>query len=233
MGETMDERYFLDLAAAFVRGKLGGRLQQGDEDLWVKPLSELSVIQQEQLYQQGLRAGLRMHKFKRTMALPRVQRVFGILKGLQPESLLDIGSGRGAFLWPLLTEFPQLAVTGVDQRQDRVNDITAVRKGGVDRLQAHAMDGCHLRFAHQSFDVVTLLEVLEHISEAQKALDEAVRVASRCVIISVPSKADDNPEHIHLLSKERLQSMIEAAGARPKFEAVLNHIIAIGTIKHD
>jgi 2-polyprenyl-3-methyl-5-hydroxy-6-metoxy-1,4-benzoquinol methylase len=226
------ERYYLELAAAFVRGKLGGGEQQS-ADLWLKPLNELSVGEQEQLYQLGLRSGVRMHKFKRTMALARVQRVFGILKELQPESLLDIGSGRGAFLWPLLTEFPDLAITAIDQRQDRVNDILAVRKGGVDRLQAHAMDGCHLRFAHQTFDVVTLLEVLEHISEAQKAVDEAVRVARRCVIISVPSKAGDNPEHIHLLSKERLHSMLAAAGARVSFETVLNHIIAVSMIRHD
>ena len=39
---------------------------------------------------------LRLHRFKRTAGLPRVRRVLGALKGFAPETLLDVGSGRGA-----------------------------------------------------------------------------------------------------------------------------------------
>jgi hypothetical protein len=83
------DRYFTDLATAFVRGRL------------VHPNATI---------QDGLNAGLRLHKFKVNSELPRVQRILGILRGLAPESLLDIGSGRGTFLWPLLAAFPELRV---------------------------------------------------------------------------------------------------------------------------
>ena len=50
----------------------------------------------------------KLHKFKRIDELPRVRRVIGMLRGaLRPTSLLDVGSGRGAFLWPLLDAFPR------------------------------------------------------------------------------------------------------------------------------
>lgn len=75
---------------------------------------------------------MRLHKFKRTMKLSRVQRVLGILRGFQPSNLLDIGSGRGTFLWPLLDSFPWLPVMGVDILERRVEDILAVRRGGIE-----------------------------------------------------------------------------------------------------
>ena len=71
-------------------------------------------------------------------------RVVGILHGLTPGTLLDIGSGRGVFL--------------------------------------------------------PLLEVLEHVPDAACALAEAVRVARCFVVLSVPSRAEDN----HLIAVARL-----------------------------
>jgi hypothetical protein len=61
--------------------------------------------------QDGIRVGLRPHKFKSNTQLLRVQRVLGILKGLPPKSLLGVGSD--AFLWPLLDAFPDLSVSAV------------------------------------------------------------------------------------------------------------------------
>jgi 16S rRNA G527 N7-methylase RsmG len=79
--------------------------------------------------QDGLNAGLRLHKFEVNAVLPRVQRLLGILHGLAPENLLDIGSGRGTFLSPLLAAFPELRVTAVDSSERRSSDLAAVRRG--------------------------------------------------------------------------------------------------------
>ncbi|MFO8083850.1 MAG: hypothetical protein R6U27_05975 [Desulfobacterales bacterium] len=57
------------------------------------------------LFKKGLDKGLRLHRFKRNHSLPRVQKVLGILKTIQPASLLDIGTGRAVFLWPLIDMF--------------------------------------------------------------------------------------------------------------------------------
>ena len=90
------DAYFDTLVAAFVRGKLAARPPGPAPDrLWQCPLADLSPDDVEQLVRVGTEAGLRLHKFKRTMDLPRVRRVLGVLKGLGPTDLLDIGSGRG------------------------------------------------------------------------------------------------------------------------------------------
>ncbi len=208
-----DERYFKRLAAAYVRGKLG-RAAVG--------------LSPEELIGAGLAAGLRLHKFKRNAELPRVRKVIGILRGLAPTSLLDVGSGRGTFLWPLLDAFPELEVTAVDLNPVRVADIAAVGSGGVPNLRALRADAEKLELADNHADVVTALEVLEHLASPRKAAAEAVRVARRYVVASVPSKEDDNPEHVNLFDARGFESLFLDAGARgAKVEYVLNHMIAV------
>lgn len=201
------ERYFTELASAFVRG----RLKEGAATI-----------------DDGLRAGLRLHKFKANAELPRVRRVLGILRGMQPASLLDVGSGRGTFLWPLLSEFPGLPVTAIDIAERRCTDIGAVRAGGVGRLTVARMDAQRMAFASGAFDVVTMLESLEHVPNPEGALQGAMRAARRFVVVSVPSTPDDNPEHLHLFTPDDLIAMASAAGAaRTSIEHVLNHRILI------
>ncbi len=211
-----DDRYFTRLAAAFVRGRLDG-LAPG--------------LSPEELVAAGLARGLRLHKFKRNAELPRVRKVLGILRGLAPASLLDLGSGRGTFLWPLLDAFPDLSVTAVDIDPVRVADIDAVRAGGVSGLKALPMSVEELKLEGDSADVVTALEVLEHLASPRKAAAEAVRVASRYVVASVPSKEDDNPEHIQLFDRRGFESLFLDAGAKGvKVEFVLNHMIAVAKV---
>src|SRR5689334_5821903 len=123
------ERYFTEFANAFVRGRLGDQAT----------------------IQDGIGAGLRLHKFKVNIELPRVQRVLSILRGLSPDRLLDVGSGRGTFLWPLLATFPKLLVTSIDSSERRTSDLAAIRRGGVERLTVASMDAQILGFAAKSF----------------------------------------------------------------------------------
>ncbi len=205
------EGYYTELLAAFVRGKLG---LSGELD---------------ELMEKARAHELRTHKFKRSAALPRVRKVLGVLQQLQPASLLDFGTGRGVFLWPLLDELPALEVTCLDLREDRVEDLLAVARGGIARLSARQADLSEpLDFPDQSFDVVTALEVLEHMPDPLPAAREAVRLARQAVIVSVPSHEDDNPEHLRLYTKDSLEELLCQAGAgKVRVEFVLNHMVAV------
>jgi hypothetical protein len=49
-------------------------------------------------------------------------------------------------------------------------------------------------------------------------------------VVSVPSKEDDNPEHIHLLTKDMLTRLFTAAGCtRLHFGGVNGHLILIAS----
>lgn len=225
--------YYSLLAAAYVRGKLYSTLSVEFPELFTPDLEELSEDAIRQLLALAHQRELRLHRFKRTMQLPRVRKVLGVLQSLQPASLLDSGTGRGVFLWPLLDTFPHLSVTCIDHLHYRIADLQAVRAGGVLRLDAIHADVTALPFAACSFDVVTMLEVLEHVPDTRGALTEVCRVARRFVLLSVPSKADDNPEHIHLFNQEQLRALLGEQGiSRVTFDYVLNHIIAIARIDH-
>ena len=90
------------------------------------------------------------------------------------------------------------------------------------------MDAAALELEGGHADVVTTLEVLEHLASPRKAATEAVRVASKYVVASVPSKEDDNPEHVNLFDARGFESLFLDAGARGvKVEYVLNHMIAV------
>jgi ubiquinone/menaquinone biosynthesis C-methylase UbiE len=207
-----DGRYYTELAAAFVRGKFGGASDQSP-----KELVEL-----------GRDRGLRLHKFKRQAELPRVRKVLGVLQGLAPASLLDIGSGRGAFLWPLLDSFPQMEVIALDRNPARVADIDAVRRGGRPNLRSLLADATAICLADDCVDVVTALEVLEHLPRPALAASEAFRIARKFVVSSVPSNEDDNPEHIQLFSRESFVALWMEAGARGvNIQYMLNHMIAV------
>ncbi|HEY2513896.1 MAG TPA: class I SAM-dependent methyltransferase [Polyangiaceae bacterium] len=207
-----DSRYFTTLGAAFVRGRL----------------PETRALADDAALARGAAAGLRLHKFKRNTELPRVRRVLGALRGVAPRALLDVGSGRGTFLWPLLDAFRSLPVTAIDKDPRRANDLAAVTAGGVERLRALCVDATSLPFGDRTFDVVTLLEVLEHIPDPARALSEAVRVAGRFVVLTVPSKEDDNPEHIHLFDDRSLRALFASAGATSvHVEYLRGHILAL------
>ena len=208
--------YYLALAAAFVRGRLHPAPQGADHEVVAA----------------GRSAGLRVHRFKRNAELPRVRRVLGILRGIAPGKLLDIGSGRGTFLWPLLDALPESWVMAIDRDERRATDLGAVRRGGVDTLGAARMDATRLALADASFDVVTALEVLEHLERPDLAAREAVRVSRGFVVASVPSREDDNPEHIQLFTPDSLsQLFLDSGAARVNVESVRGHLVCVARVR--
>ena len=226
--------YYKKYAAAYVRGAA----IQSDSPYLPRPLiekrlDELSDGELEEIIAAGDAAGLKLYRFKSTHDdLPRVRRVLGFLKSIEMNSLLDAGSGRGVFLWPCLNAFPYLEVHSVDMLPRWAEMLNAVRLGGVSNLSAEVGDFCSIALADKTFDVVTMLEVLEHIPDVSAAIRTALRVARRYVVVTAPSKPDNNPEHIHLLTKEVLTGLFTNAGcARLHFDAIPGHIFMVAVLE--
>jgi len=179
---------------------------------------------------------MKEHYFKVKDDLPRVQVVLGFLRGIVPagqcQTLLDVGSGRGVFLFPLLRDFPDVEVTSLDILPHRVELLRCLHDGGINNLHPLQEDICTWDAPDKSYDVVTMLEVMEHIPDTEAVVRNTIRLARNYVIVSVPSKPDDNPEHIHLFSNEDLKRLfLENGCSKVKFMSVTNHIVMVALLR--
>ena len=206
------------------------------EQQYISSLIDAYIIGYEIKYKEMANAPERKdHYFKAKEDLPRVKSVLGFLQGVIPagqcKTLLDIGSGRGAFLFPLLRDFPTLEVTSIDILPHRIELLDCLHQGGITNLHPILGDICTWNAPDKSYDVVTMLEVMEHIPDTEAVVRNAIRLAHNYIVVSVPSKPDDNPEHIHLFSNEDLKSLFMEHGCKKvKFISVTNHRIMVAQI---
>lgn len=230
----LEEKYDLQTAAAWILGHAGRTGSPAlPSALCGRSAGDCSTDELVQIVAAAQAAGLKLYPFKRgTRPLARTKRTLGFLHSVPFETMLDIGSGRGAFLIPFLREFGWVQVTSLDLREDRVQFLNDLAAGGFPQLHARTGDICTQPFPENSFDIVTLLEVLEHIPAVEQAIAAAVRMAKQYVVVTVPSKPDDNPEHIHLLTRDKLTQMFTAAGCtKLHFDGVEGHTFLIAVIE--
>ncbi|HEX7114295.1 MAG TPA: class I SAM-dependent methyltransferase [Steroidobacter sp.] len=105
---------------------------------------------------------------------------FDLVTGLLPQglqSILDVGCGNGAFVNRLAGKYAR--VCGVDRSE------AALRFVRVEKQRASAD---RLPFSEGEFDLVSCMEVLEHLpcDIYDQARRELARVASKWILISVP-----------------------------------------------
>jgi ubiquinone/menaquinone biosynthesis C-methylase UbiE len=100
------------------------------------------------------------------------------------ESLLDVGCGDGFFCSWIQESKVLRRIAGTDISSTRVERAAERVPAGEFRVGQLP----ELPFRDQEFDVVTLIEVLEHLPEPIKALHELRRIGNRYVIITVPDR---------------------------------------------
>lgn len=110
-------------------------------------------------------------------------RRFKACAAMLPETgtLLDIGTGNGAFLRYLEDNNTSLELLGLERS-------TTARQSALCRAKICPGNAEALLFDDRSFDIITALEVIEHLPFGvyEKALDEMQRVAAKAIVISVP-----------------------------------------------
>jgi ubiquinone/menaquinone biosynthesis C-methylase UbiE len=95
----------------------------------------------------------------------------------QPSSVLDVGCGAGKVI-KYCQENLKIDVAGIDQHPETVEEL--ISKG----IKAKVGDARELSFKNEQFDWVIIANVLHHIPNANKALNECLRVAKFGVIAS-------------------------------------------------
>ena len=231
---NLEERYDIKTAAAWI---LGHARRTGNPalpaELFQKTADECDEAELLQIVEMGQAAELKLYPFKSgTQELARTRRTLGFLHSVSFETMLDVGSGRGVFLIPFMKDFPWVQVMSIDLLEKRVTFLRELADGGFRQLHAEQKNICDQPFPDNSFDVVSLLEVLEHIPEVEKAVASAVRMARHYVVVTVPSKPDNNPEHVHLLTKDKLTKIFSAAGCtKLHFDGVEGHLFMVAIVE--
>jgi 2-polyprenyl-3-methyl-5-hydroxy-6-metoxy-1,4-benzoquinol methylase len=123
---------------------------------------------------------------------PLVRRLMGgfertleeLVDRAEPASLLDVGCGEGVLVQRLARRLGSRRVVGVDLAEDSIQAGWAQHR--APNLEYRTMTGSELPFADGEFDVVSAIEVLEHVPHPERMLAEMSRCAERHLLVSVP-----------------------------------------------
>lgn len=102
----------------------------------------------------------------------------GLINDLVPmmgEELLDIGCGNGKYTQHLATSFNH--IDAVDVEPDRLQIFRDSNQ--LSNITIHNMSADDLKFDDETFDAITAIEVLEHVTDIAGVLKEAYRVLKK------------------------------------------------------
>jgi 2-polyprenyl-3-methyl-5-hydroxy-6-metoxy-1,4-benzoquinol methylase len=147
---------------------------------------------------------------------------------LRPRSVLDVGCGEGYMLDALARAGQGAELTGVELDAHAVAQARA-RLGSRARIEQ--ADARQLGDDGRRFDVVLMLEVLEHLGDPAAMLPVLARLCERAVVLSVPwepwfrglnllrgrdlARWGNHPEHLQCFGRREFIELV-----RTRFEPI-------------
>jgi 2-polyprenyl-3-methyl-5-hydroxy-6-metoxy-1,4-benzoquinol methylase len=149
-----------------------------------------------------------------------------LLASAEPQSLLDVGCGEGVLTQRWAQALAPRRVVGIDLDDPLLAAEWAKRAAPNLTYIPHRAED--LPFADGEFDLVTAIEVLEHVPDPQRTLAEMARCAARHLLVSVPREPlwravnmargaywrelGNTPGHVNHFSKAAITSLCAAHG---------------------
>lgn len=153
--------------------------------------------------------------------------------------VVDVGVGEGLCLERFLPAGH--AALGVEYRHDKA----LVAKSRIDGLVPAVADAGMLPVASGSADLVTCIEVLEHLVTDEPAVDELARICRGRCVVSVPwepwfrlgnlgrgkniARFGNDPEHVQFFTPARLQKLLERSFSEVRVVKAFPWLIAEAT----
>lgn len=110
--------------------------------------------------------------------------LFKMIKPLKASSILDVGCGEGFTLKKLEEKKIGKRNEGIDYSEDAIK----IGKKIYPKLALKRGDVYQLEYKDNSFDLILCTEVLEHLEDPVKAVNEIKRVAGKYIAFSVPNE---------------------------------------------
>jgi ubiquinone/menaquinone biosynthesis C-methylase UbiE len=156
--------------------------------------------------------------------------------------ILDVGCGDGKFLWAL--DSRRWNRTGVEFSEETVRLVN----GRIDNLKLVEGDIFSSELRENTFDVVTLWHVLEHLPRPQEVLERVRRLLSPggWVLISLPNlnslqarlfrrywyAFDDVPRHLYHFAPRPLEILLQEKGFQELEHRFFSPIVNIHCLKY-
>jgi SAM-dependent methyltransferase len=107
-----------------------------------------------------------------------------LLERGDPESLLDVGCGEGVLVQRVAQRLHPRRVVGIDLEEGSIQAGWARHQ--APNLEYRTMYAQELPFGEGEFDMVSAIEVLEHLPDPEGTLAQMARCAQRHLLVSVP-----------------------------------------------
>jgi SAM-dependent methyltransferase len=107
-----------------------------------------------------------------------------LLERGDPESLLDVGCGEGVLVQRVAQRLHPRRVVGIDLEEGSIQAGWARHQ--APNLEYRTMHAQELPFGEGEFDMVSAIEVLEHLPDPEGTLAQMARCAQRHLLVSVP-----------------------------------------------
>ena len=157
-----------------------------------------------------------------------LNQILGLVRESGAKSILDIGCGEGLVDYFLLTSLPELKILGGDQDKQALEVARVLNP----RAQYQLMDGRSTGLADASFDLVMANEVLEHLEDFPRVIQEAGRVSRRYFLVSVPEwpfyqatnfliganwkTLGEHPDHVVSFTHSKLKAGVQGLFSGPQ-----------------
>jgi SAM-dependent methyltransferase len=135
--------------------------------------------------------------------------------------VLEIGVGEGFLSGYLSERFPEKHFTGVDLDPERLAGLRRL----FPRIETHVGDGYDLGFLPGRYDLVICAEILEHVAEPLRIIDQALARGPRRLLLTVPHEPwfqlsnlargknlrllGNDPEHVQHWGHRSFRAMLE------------------------
>lgn len=184
------------------------------------------------------------HPLRRFLVGYFLAKIFAEIEKKKHQSILDIGCGEGQADKFFLRRNPLLKIIGVDV------DSKSLEKAKVNcpQMTTKKADIYQLPFSADFFDLVLCIEVLEHLEDPSKALEEIKRVGRSQAIISVPNEPlfslvsflsgkylknlGRHPDHIQFWSERKFEELLKKYFSRAKVETAFPWLIGLVNLKN-
>lgn len=135
----------------------------------------------------------------------------------EDDSVLDVGFGTGRGLEILAKKAKNASGIEVDKKAYEYVGSN-ISKNNLSNISVKLFDGEHIPYNNSSFDLITCVDVIEHVPDYDAFLEELIRVCQNQILISTPvrrpenTKIDGTPKnywHLREWPFEELRAILE------------------------